>query len=80
MSSKSPKQYCRFLNGIALKKQKMDSPNIGTFYDYFKNMNTSESDEEIDMSDLPINSNNYLNVDFTEEEINKCIRGSVKNK
>ena len=74
MSTRSPKQYRRFLNGITQKKkQKIDSPNIDTFYDYFKSTNTSDSDEEIDMSNLPINGNNNLNLDFTEEEINKCI-------
>ena len=60
--------------------QPTNQPNIDTFYDYSKTMNTSNSDEEIDMSDLSMNSNNYLNLDFTKEEINEFIDNLYNSK
>ena len=73
LQSKHPKQYWKFLNSLKTQ-DKHNGPNLNEFYEYFKDLNTSEN-EDADISDFQytINNNEMLNSGITEEEIPRCI-------
>ena len=75
MHTKHPKEYWKFFNSI---KSNMTSeiPGISTFYEYFKEVNSSEYNLEEDseiINDSNLDDNEYLNAPFTAVEIEKCI-------
>ena len=73
LQSKNPKQYWKFLNSLKTQ-DKHNGPNLNEFYEYFKDLNTSEY-EDADISDFhyTINNNEMLNSGITAEEISRCI-------
>ena len=80
MQSSEPKKYWNFLNSLK-SKQKADAPSVDTYYDFFKDVYSTEDDP--DEVEIPLNynfqnSNEDLNRRFTEGEINICIK-KLKN-
>ena len=79
MSSKRPKYYWKFLNGLKPKSRDDNSPTLHDFYDYYKNINSS-APEQNQITDLPhIDQTNLdLNSPILESEIEKLIK-NLKN-
>ena len=80
MRQKSPNDYWRYINSLNSKKSKSDI-KLDTLYDFFKNLNNTEYDE----NDLPqerANNENFnndiLNEEITHDEIITCIK-NLKN-
>ena len=82
MSSRSPKDYWRYLNNIATKKS-ITCPDISDFYKYFNDLNNDHT-ECMDPQNGEQTTNNLtfstdiLNNPITQDEIEKNIR-SCKN-
>ena len=73
MHIKHPKEYWKFLNSIK-SNETSEIPDISTFYEYFKEVNSSEYNQEEDgeiINDCNLDDNEYLNAPFTVAEIEK---------
>ncbi|MEW8152430.1 MAG: reverse transcriptase family protein [Candidatus Thiodiazotropha endolucinida] len=82
MHTKHPKEYCKFLNSIK-SNETSEIPDISTFYEYFKEVNSSEYNQEEDseiINDCNLDDNEYLNASFTVAEIEKCIKNLKNSK
>ena len=74
MSTKSPKYYWKFLNGLKPKSRENNSPSLHDFHDYYKNINSNDTDTN-QITDLPnvYHTNQVLNVPIRPPEVEKCI-------
>lgn len=82
LSEKQPKHYWKILNGLKRRK-KANPPDLNDLYNYFKDLNTSDyNDEDIPPNVIFQNENNQncLNAAFTEAEILRCIKNLKNNK
>ncbi|MCG8033764.1 MAG: reverse transcriptase family protein [Candidatus Thiodiazotropha taylori] len=82
MHSSKPKDFWHYLNSIK-RQTKTSSPPLQTFYDYFKNINTSEDNTDFDFHNSKFNiedSNQMLNENISESEISLAIRGLKSGK
>lgn len=80
MNKNNPKGYWRFINKLNAKP-KVNGPDLQELYNYFKNSNQKEDDDELNEDDqdennifIDENTLSTLNADFTAAEINKCIQ------
>lgn len=67
--TKHPKEYWKFLNSIK-SNETSEIPGISTFYEYFKEVNSSEYNLEEDseiINDSNRDDNEYLNAPFTAD-------------
>ena len=79
MQNSDPKAYWKYLNSLKGKKV-IESPSVEEFFRHFSEMYTVEHTQN-DLSLEGINSgdeNNFLNRQFTAEEIERCI-SKLKN-
>ena len=73
-----PKEYWRYLNSINKTKSNAKIPPIQEFYNYYKNINTSEINETFDFGESEYEADNadiILNSKISEEEISTAING-----
>ena len=77
LESKSPKQYWKFINSLKQKSSK-SAPSLEEFYNYFKLLNTSDTDLNETPSTDDQQADEYLNSKITQEEILRAIR-NLKN-
>lgn len=81
MQKCQPKEYWKFLNSLK-NKGKSEMPPLNKFFEYFKNVFSSEYENEVndmDLSDINFeNSTECLNCPFTSHEIDRCIN-KLKN-
>ena len=75
MPSAKPKEYWRYLNSINKTKSNATMPPIQEFYNYYKNINTSEINETFDFAESEYDADIILNSNISEEEISTAING-----
>ena len=78
MHSAKPKEYWRYLNSINKTNSNAKIPPIQEFYNYYKNINTSEINETFDFAESEYDADNadiILNSKISEEEISTAING-----
>lgn len=82
MHCKNPKAYWKYLNSIK-SKTKTEMPNLNELYEYFKEMNSTNvnNDANINVPNIDLTNNDeILNAPFSEQEISKCISLLKNNK
>lgn len=74
MRSNSPKDYWNYINSLNDCVNTTDV-DCGIFFDYFKNLNASIDDENLDIdANFPnVHLDHNLNTEISVEEIKKCI-------
>ncbi|MCG8034442.1 MAG: reverse transcriptase family protein [Candidatus Thiodiazotropha taylori] len=82
MQAKEPKKYWNFLNSLKTKNAP-ETPSVDVFYDFFKEVYSSDTQNDQNNDDTPVNfnlehSNETLNSPFTTKEISICI-SKLKN-
>ena len=83
MHTAKPKEYWRYLNTVTNNKSKVKTPPMQYFFEYFKNVNASETHETFDFHESEYdaeNSDQILNSKITESEISKAINGLKSGK
>ena len=75
MHSAKPKEYWRYLNSINKTNSNAKIPPIQEFYNYYKNINTSEINETFDFAESEYDADIILNSKISEEEISTAING-----
>ncbi|MEW8548328.1 MAG: hypothetical protein AB2693_32900, partial [Candidatus Thiodiazotropha sp.] len=82
LHNKHPKEYWKFLNSVK-NKELSETPDINTFYEYFKEANSSEFNLEEDselINDGDLDDNEFLNTPINVAEIEKCIKNLKTSK
>ena len=66
--------YWKFLNGLKAKSRENNSPSLHDFYDYYKNINSNDTDT-MQVTDLPnvYYTNQVLNYPIRPPEVEKSI-------
>ena len=88
MQKSSPKDYWKYLNSVNKNKNEPNAPSVESFFDFFKNLNATESDDDTEdalkeelISNIDLDDDNqFLNSPITEEEISKCIKRLKNSK
>jgi hypothetical protein len=75
MNDKNPKKYWKFLNQLKPKTKDSPTPSLEEFYDYFKEINRNNVDDNRFNNEILTNQNSTesLNAKITQDEIKKCI-------
>ena len=75
MNDKNPKKYWKFIRGLKPKTKESSSPPLESFHEHFKEINKNSIDDNRfnnDIEDIP-NTNEFLNMEISQDEICKCI-------
>ena len=81
MQKTDPKAYWKYLNSLKGKKVS-ESPSLEDFFHHFSKVYSSEQpQDQLNMEDINLqDENNFLNRQFTADEIEKCISKLNNNK
>ena len=83
LHSRRPRDFWKILNNLNANSTPENSPDVETFYNYFKSVNLDKNYDDSDNFDMPdanVNQNEILNCKISKEEIIKMIDKSNNSK